>query len=72
MDRKEGHMKYIGIKSGFLEKFKDRIIRVPGDLKISGGVWLISHSAENMKKAGGTGAYVSERRKWLGAGLLCT
>lgn len=51
-DRKEGHMKYIGIKSGLLEKFKDRIIRVSGDLKISDGVWLLSHSAESMKKAG--------------------
>ena len=51
-DRKEGKMKYIGIKRGMLEKYRDRIIRVPGDLEISAGVRLISHSKESMKKAG--------------------
>ena len=64
-DRKEGKMKYIGIKSGMLEKYRDRIIRVPGDLKISDGVWLISHSAESMKKAGEREhMYLKEENGW--------
>ena len=65
-DRKEGKMKYIGIKSGMLEKYRDRIIRVPGDLKISDGVRLISHSKESMKKAGEREhMYLKEGNDWV-------
>lgn len=65
-DRKEGRMKYIGIKSGMLEKYRDRIIRVSGDRKISDGVWLISHSAESMKKAGEREhMYLREGNDWV-------
>ena len=65
-DRKEGHMKYIGIKSGFLKKFKDRIVRVSGDLKIGDGVRLISHNAKSMKKAGEQDhMYLKEGDEWV-------
>lgn len=65
-DRKEGHMKYIGIKKGMLEKYRDRIIRVQGNLKISDGIWLISHSTESMKKAGEREhMYLKEGNDWV-------
>ena len=65
-DRKEGKMKYIGIKRGMLEKYRDRIIRVPGDLEISAGIRLISHSKESMKKAGEREhMYLKEGNDWV-------
>ena len=65
-DRKEGHMKYIGIKRGMLEKYRERIVRVSGDLMISDGVWLISHNAENMNKAGEREhMYLKKENDWV-------
>lgn len=65
-DRKEGHMKYIGIKRGMLEKYGDRIIRVPGDIMLSDGVLLISHRMESMKKAGEREhMYLKEENDWV-------
>lgn len=65
-DRKEGKMKYIGIKNGMLENYRNRIIRVPGDLMISEGVRLISHSPESMKKAGEREhMYLKEENDWV-------
>lgn len=64
-DRKEGRMKYIGIKRGILEKYKDRIIRVSGNLEIGDGVWLISHSVKSRKKAGEQEhMYLKEENGW--------
>ena len=40
---KEGGWKYIGIQEGFLEKYRDRLVYVSGDLEITKGVWLIPH-----------------------------
>ncbi len=48
--------KYIGIKKGLTEKYKDRIVRVKGSCKVSEGVHLICHTSDNLeligKKAG--------------------
>ncbi len=69
-DRKEGRMKYIGIKDGMLEKYRDRIIRVPENLEISDGVWLISHSKESMKKAEEREhMYLKEENDWVPDGF---
>lgn len=64
-DRKEGRMKYIGIKRGLLEAYKDRITYVSGDCEPGGGVWLISHSRETMEEAGKREhMYLKEGDEW--------
>lgn len=44
--------KYIGIKRGTLEKFKDRIEYASGDCELCSGVWLIPHKTENLAAKG--------------------
>lgn len=48
--------KYIGIKKGLTQKYADRIYRVKGSQRLSEGVHLICHTADNLgiigKKAG--------------------
>ena len=64
-DRKEGRMKYIGIKRGLLETYRDRITYVSGDCEPGSGVWLISHSRETMEDAGKREhMYLKEGDEW--------
>lgn len=44
--------KYIGIKKGVLDKYKDRIIYVKGDKVLSPGVSLISHKTKGLEAKG--------------------
>ncbi len=44
--------RYIGIKEGTLEKYKDRIRYADGDCKILDGVYLIPHKTEGLEKIG--------------------
>lgn len=45
-------MKYIGIKSGMLSRYRSRLAYVAGDCQLSKGVWLISHSTPDLEQAG--------------------
>ncbi len=50
--------KYIGIRKGLTEKYKDRIIRVKGNVKLCDRVHLICHTSEGLEKIGKkTGLY---------------
>lgn len=49
---KENHMKYIGIRKGMLEQYKDRIVRVSGDLEIGEGIRLVAHHTPHLEEAG--------------------
>lgn len=49
---KEGDWKYIGIREGFLRKYRDRLAYVSGDLEIVEGVWLLSHRTPGLEQAG--------------------
>ena len=49
---KEGAWKYIGIREGFLEKYRDRLAYVSGDLEIRQGVWLLPHCTPGLELAG--------------------
>lgn len=49
---KEGRMKYIGIRKGMLEKYRDRLVRVSGDQELDKGIRLIAHHTQGLKKAG--------------------
>lgn len=65
-DLKEGHMKYIGIRKGLLEKYKDRITYIPGNCQLSSGIWLISHSREAQEEAGKREhMYLKEGEDWV-------
>ncbi len=50
--------KYIGIKKGLTKKYKDRIVRVKGSIKLCDGVHLICHTSDNLQATGKkTGLY---------------
>lgn len=49
---KEGDWKYIGIREGFLRKYRDRLAYVSGDLEIVEGVWLLSHRTPGLEQVG--------------------
>lgn len=49
---KEDHMKYIGIRTGMLEEYRDRLCRVQGDMELLPGVRLIGHHAPGFEEAG--------------------
>ena len=49
---KEGAWKYIGIREGFLKKYRDRLAYVSGNLEIVKGVWLLSHRTPGLEQAG--------------------
>ena len=49
---KEDHMKYIGIRTGMLEEYRDRLCRVQGDMELLPGVRLIGHHAPGLEEAG--------------------
>lgn len=56
--------KYIGIKKGVMEKYKDRIVYVKGDKVLSPGVSLISHKTKGLEeKAKADGLCVKENGK---------
>ena len=47
----DGVMKYVGIHEGWLEKYRDRLVRVDGVFSEWAGVEILPHSLD-MKKAG--------------------
>lgn len=49
---KEGHMKYIGIQKGMLEKYRDRLMYVDGDYELDEGIRLIGHHTPGLEQAG--------------------
>ena len=56
--------KYIGIKKGVMEKYKDRIVYVKGDKVISNGVSIISHKTKGLEAMGKKdGLCIKENRK---------
>lgn len=57
--------KYIGIKQGYLQEFKDRIVYVEGDYKLDDGVYLIPHKTPNLSKIGKKAhMYVRKNNRW--------
>ena len=42
--------KYIGIKKGILEEYKDRIVYVKGDKVVSDGVRILSHKTKGLEE----------------------
>ena len=48
----ESRWKYIGIRKGLLEQYKDRIVRVSGDVELEKGMWLIPHKTCGLENAG--------------------
>ncbi|MBQ7117282.1 MAG: MBL fold metallo-hydrolase [Clostridia bacterium] len=58
--------KYIGIKKGLTERYRDRIVRVKGNMKLCDGVHLICHTSENLQAIGKkTGLYKKINRKLI-------
>ncbi len=58
--------KYIGIKRGLMEKYRDRIIFTDGFKEISDGVYLAPHCTDNLEKLGkSTGIYIKHNRKLI-------
>ncbi len=56
--------KYIGIKRGITETYKDRIVYVKGDKVIANGVSLISHKTKGLEERGKKdGLCIKENRK---------
>ena len=49
---KETDYKYIGIRQGMLERYRDRIVYVDGDHELQPGVWLIPHKTPGLEKMG--------------------
>ncbi len=56
--------KYIGIKRGILETYKDRIVFVKGDKVIADGVKILSHKTKGLEERGKKdGLCIKENRK---------
>ncbi len=56
--------KYIGIKKGVIEKYKDRIAFVKGDKVLCGGVSIISHKTKGLEEKGKKdGLCIKENKK---------
>lgn len=53
--------RYIGIKKGTLEKYKNRVEYVSGDYMISEGIYLIPHKTEGLEKIGKKGKMYVKR-----------
>lgn len=63
--REETPPKYIGIRRGFLEMFRDRIIYVKGDYELMPGVALIPHKTPDLELAGKkAGMYTLQNGVW--------
>lgn len=57
--------KYIGIRQGYLERFKDRLIYVSGDYEIVPGVFLLPHKTPGLEEVGKqAGMYRKEKDGW--------
>lgn len=58
--------RYIGIKKGTLEKYKDRILFAEGDVKVLEGVYLIPHKTEELEKIGKKAhMYIRKNEQWI-------
>ena len=57
--------RYIGIKKGTLEKYKDRIEYVSGDYMLCEGVFLIPHKTQGLEKIGKKAKMYVKRGKLL-------
>lgn len=58
--------KYVGIRRGTLEEYKDRIIFADGDYELFPGVWLIPHKTPNLDVIGKAAKmYVRREKKWF-------
>lgn len=56
--------KYIGIKKGILEEYKDRIVYVKGDKVVSDGVRILSHKTKGLEERGKKdGLCIKENKK---------
>ena len=56
--------KYIGIKKGLMKQYSHRIRYVKGRKEISDGVFLLSHSTDNLELLGKkTGIYIKKNRR---------
>ena len=44
--------KYIGIREGLLGQYRDRLVRVSGDLELEDGMWLVGHKTPGLEEAG--------------------
>lgn len=57
--------KYIGIKKGYMEKFKDRLIYTTGLTEIEKGIFLLPHSDKDYSIFGKKNSlFQKENRKW--------
>ena len=55
--------KYIGIRRGYLETYKDRIVYADGDLEVIPGVTLLAHRTPGLADTGRkAGMYVKKKR----------
>jgi len=56
---------YIGIKEGYLSRYKERFSFVDGDMEVSPGVWLIPHKSLDLAAVGEhAGMYVKIRGRF--------
>lgn len=62
--RKLFRTRYIGIREGTLETFKDRIIYVEGKREISPGVFLIPHHTKGLAAVGRKNHMYIKKRMW--------
>ena len=57
--------KYIGIRRGYLETYKDRIVYADGDLEVIPGVTLLAHRTPGLADIGRkAGMYVKKNGRW--------
>ena len=57
--------KYIGIRRGYLETYKDRIVYADGDLEVIPGVTLLAHRTPGLADTGRkAGMYVKKNGRW--------
>lgn len=57
--------KYVGIKRGILDRYRDRIVFAEGDYEIAEGIRLIPHKTEGLSAIGKRNhMYVKKDRKW--------
>lgn len=56
--------RYVGIKKGILEKYKERIIYARGDCEIASGIYLIPHKTEGLSAIGKKNKMYVKKDKW--------
>jgi len=66
-DRKQfKHKRYIGVQKDLLVKYRDRIERVSGDVRLDDGVWLIPHKTPGLEAMGKkNGMYQRRNHGWV-------